>query len=116
MQLTGTTFRKGKNVRPLTSRLHMAYVGLVLAPQSENGSRTVTLARYGAFEVRLVEFRQCYTSDDSPFWIELYRHDTQSSLDSYLSDDLEGAEVAAEQFRSHARALELMMDSERRRY
>jgi hypothetical protein len=105
-----------RKTKPLVSLLLQAYVGLLRAPESEDGSRTVSLARYGAFEVRLVEFRHCCTSDASPFWVELYRHDTQSSLDSYLSDDLEGAEVAAEQFTSHARVLELMLDTVRHRF
>jgi len=83
-----------------------ACVGLLLAPESEDGSRIVSLARYGAFEVRLVEFHHC-TSEVRPFWVELYCQDTQASLDSYLCDDLESAEVATEQFTSHARVLVL---------
>ena len=106
LQSTGTTLHKSKKNRPLMSCLHQAYVGLMLAPESEDGSRIVSLARYGAFEVRLVEFHHC-TSEVRPFWVELYCQDTQASLDSYLCDDLESAEVATEQFTSHARGLEL---------
>jgi hypothetical protein len=95
------------------SRLRQAYVGLMLAPESEDGSRTVPLARYGAFEVRLIEFNQ-RTSEARPFWIELYRRDTQTSLDSCLSDDLESAEIATEQFVSHARDLSSRWTLERR--
>jgi hypothetical protein len=97
----GSILRK-KN-RPRVSGLQQAYVGLMLAPESKDGSRTISLARYGAFEVRLVEFRHCGTVEPLPFWLELYRHDARLSLDSCRCDDLDDAESAAEHLTSHAR-------------
>jgi hypothetical protein len=92
-------------MRPLISRLEQAYVALMLAPESEDGSRTVSLARFGEFEVRLVEIHHYTATDVSSLWTELYRHGIQSSLDSYRCEDLEGVEAAADQFTSRARVL-----------
>lgn len=91
------------------SRLHRAYVGLLFAPEGKDGTRTVVLARHGVFEVRLLEFtsrcsvlRDC---DPSSFWIELYRRDTRSCIDSRRCGDLDEAESIADQLVSSANAL-----------
>jgi len=92
------------------SPLHRAYVGLLFAPEGKDGARTVVLARHGVFEVRLLEFtsrcsvlrRDC---DPSSFWIELYRRDTRSCIDSCRCGDLDEAESIADQLVSSANAL-----------
>jgi hypothetical protein len=94
-----------KKNKPLLGRLGQAYVRLLLIPESTDGSRTVSLARYGAYEVRLVEFSHCPASDDSCFWVRLHRRGLQSSLDSCWCDDLDDAETAAEHFVSRAKQL-----------
>jgi hypothetical protein len=94
-----------KKNRPLLSRLGQAYVRLLLIPESNDGSRTVSLARYGAYEVRLVEFSHHPASDDSSFWVSLHRRGLQSSLDSCWCDDLDDAETVAEHFVSRAKQL-----------
>ena len=38
------------------SQLYNAYVGLAIAAANEDGSRTVSIRRFGTLEVRLVEF------------------------------------------------------------
>jgi hypothetical protein len=91
--------------RPLLSRLNQAYISLALVPEDTDGSRTVSLARYGAYEVRLVEFPPSHASDAFPFWLKLYRRDLQSSLDSRCCLDLDHAEAVAEQLVSRARKL-----------
>jgi hypothetical protein len=97
-----------KKSRPLLCRLHQAYVGLMLATESKDGSRAISVVRYGAFEVRLVEFRHCGAFDASSFWIELYRHDTKSSLDRNRCNDLDDVETTAENLISRARQLHEM--------
>jgi len=94
-----------KKNKPLLGRLGQAYVRLLLIPESTDGSRTVSLARYGAYEVRLVEFSHRPASDDSCFWVRLHRRGLQSSLDSCWCDDLDDAETAAEHFVSRAKQL-----------
>jgi hypothetical protein len=73
-----------------------AYLALSLASETEDGSCTMSLARFGAFEVRLIELARRPMTEDSDFWIELYRQDTQSSVDSCRCQDLDEAEPIAD--------------------
>ena len=86
-------------------RLYKSYITLKLAPKSESGSRTITIARFGAFEVRLVEFADGDQRDSLDLWIELYCRDTQSSLDSCLCRDLDEVENLGEYLISQAKEL-----------
>jgi hypothetical protein len=72
-----------------------SYVWVLRAPQDIDGHRTCPLARYGAYEVRLLEPSQIPEGDARPFWIELYDHDRKVTLNSFQSDDLEDAAVTA---------------------
>jgi len=87
------------------NRLYRAYVGLLNAPQNANGWRAISLERFGAFEVRLIEFADTGVADEADIWIELYCHDTQSSLDSCRCQGLDAAEPLAEQLVSRAQSL-----------
>lgn len=91
--------------RPLLSRLNQAYISLALIPEDSDGSKTVSLARYGAYEVRLVEFPPSPASDAFPFWLKLYRRDLRTSLDSRCCQDLDHAEAVAELLVARARKL-----------
>lgn len=73
-------------------RLYNSYIRLKLTPKSESGSRTILIARFGAFGVRLVEFADSDQLDSLDLWIELYHYDTQSSIDSCMCRDLDQAE------------------------
>lgn len=84
------------------NRLYSAYLGLLLAPPSGDGSRTVSLARFGTFEVRLIELADRGMAD---FWIELYCHYTRSSLDSCKCRELDDAEPIADHLIFCARQL-----------
>jgi len=86
-------------------RLYKLYVGLCLTPRSESGSHTISVAHFGIFEVRLIEFVNCNRHGSSDLWIELYRHDTQSSVDSCLCRDLDEVENLGEDLISQAREL-----------
>jgi hypothetical protein len=101
--------RQGMNLRKKAtspgSRLHQAYVGLMFAPEQEDGSRAVPIARHGVFEVRLFELRDRCVDGAAPFWLEIYCHDTRSVLDSCRCDDLDDAEIAVERLVSCASAL-----------
>jgi hypothetical protein len=94
-----------KKNRSLMGRLNRAYVSLLLAPESTDGSRTVPLARYGAYEVRLVEFPHGPGAESSSLWLRLYDRDVRSSLDSRRCDDLDDAETLVEHLLSRARQL-----------
>ena len=86
-------------------RLYKLYVGLCLTPRSESGSRTISVAHFGTFEVRLIEFVNCNRHGSSDLWIELSRPDTQSSVDSCLCRDLDEVENLGEYLISQAREL-----------
>ncbi|MGB8633286.1 MAG: hypothetical protein WCD69_28585 [Xanthobacteraceae bacterium] len=91
------------------ARIYRSYIGLKLAPLSESGARMVPIAHFGAFEVRLVEFAESDQQDSLVLWIELYRYDTQSSIDSCLCRDLDEAENLGDYFISQARDYENLM-------
>jgi len=107
----GLTLCKKNSV--LVSRVYQGYVGLALVPMSTNGSRTITLARYGAFEVRLVESQLVSARHASDLRIELYHRDARSIVDSQPCQDLEDAEDIAEYFLSGAKALHLSHNASR---
>ena len=92
-----------KKSRPLLGRLNQGYISLLLAPKHADGSCTVSLARYGAYEVRLVELAHGH-DDDSSLWLRLYDRDSRASLDDRRCDDLEHAEIScrASPFTRHA--------------
>jgi hypothetical protein len=102
MQLSGTALTKRNGS---LGQLRNAYVGLALVPESGDGSKTVTLKRYGDYEVRLIDFSHGRSSADCLFWLELYCHTTRSSLDSCRCDDLDDAEAAADDLVSRAKRL-----------
>lgn len=88
---------------PLETRLAQAYVMLLVIPKDEHDSKSVSLARYGAYEVRLVE--PLSASNIFVFWIELFDHSCQVSIDSGGAEDFEEALATAEYLVSRAEEL-----------
>lgn len=80
------------------------HISLLLAPKNPDGSCIVSLARYGAYEVRLVELAQGH-DDDSSLWLRLYDRDSRASLDDRHCDDLAHAEILVEHLLSRAMQL-----------
>lgn len=103
-----------KNSGPSGGLLRRAYIGLMFAPEAQNGSRAIKLCRYGAFEVRLVEHPHDDPYAAAPLWIELYRHDVRQSLISRHCDDLDDAEAAAENLIARAKELDQTYSSSSR--
>jgi hypothetical protein len=85
--------------------LCQSYVALMLAPDDKDGVRTVQVARFGAYEVRMVELASARALHDSDFWLELYCSDTRSTLDSCRCWDIDEAEAVADHLISCARQL-----------
>jgi hypothetical protein len=94
-----------KNSGPTLGRINRAYVSLVLMPERSDHSRTATLDRCGPYEVRLVDFLQGAQDSDCLFWLELYCHVTDRSLDSWCCDNFDDAETVADHFISVAKRL-----------
>ena len=86
------------------ARLVRAYLALILVPWS-TGTRSVRLARFGAYEVRLVEFEHDLADVGPPLWLELYRHDTSESLDACGCDEFETAGRVAQELTEQASEL-----------
>jgi hypothetical protein len=101
--LLGTTLTK--NNGPVLGRLNEAYVSLAVMPERNDGSRAITLDRYGAYEVRLVEFLRGDPTGNCLFWLELCCHMTSSSLDSCRCETLDDAEPVADHFIACAKQL-----------
>ena len=91
--------------RSVALTVTQAYVRLFSVPASENGVRSVPLARVGNYEVRLAELPSMALAADLPLWMELYDHQIRSSIDGCGCSDLEDAIPAAEDLLSQARRL-----------
>ena len=87
------------------TRLIRAYLNLFLARRAEDGSKTVSLSRFGCYDVRLVEFVDDVLADPFQLWIELYSHETELTLDSFGCDDFEAAVRVADEFIAQASTL-----------
>lgn len=84
-------------------QLVRAYTRLFLVPKDGDGSRRISLARFGNYDVLIVELARGKRAPQ--FWMELYKHDTDVVLDSCACDDLEQAAIAAEILIKQARKL-----------
>jgi len=82
--------------KALELKIISSYVLILQTPQHVEGDRIVTLDRHGTYEIRLVECPRHL--DTLLFWVELFDHDTNLTLDSYGGRDLNAATLAAEAF------------------
>jgi hypothetical protein len=83
-----------------------AYFQLVRIAWSESASRSTSLARYGSYEVRLVERRPVEDADVPHLWVELHAKGAETAIDACGCDDLEAAAGAAEQLMAKAERLQ----------
>jgi len=97
-----TKMLPGKN---LEFRIFQLYVLDLMAEKFVDGCRAATLARYGSYEVRLVELLQDWQENTAPFWIELFDHENDTTIDSCGGYDLGETAAGAEALISQARLL-----------
>jgi hypothetical protein len=102
VQASGAILSKTPHKMTLEAQLIRAHLRLQLATPNEDDSRTVTLMRRGAYEVRLVELSHASLVSRVLFWIELFDHHRRRSIDSAGSDILDDAVIAAEHLIAHA--------------
>ena len=76
------------------------------APADRTGVKTVSLARFGNYEVRLVEFVRTSPTDATPMWLELYSHETKLGIDSCCRYNIDETVQAAEHLISIASELD----------
>ena len=87
----------------LEAQLIQAHVKLQLVTRGEDDSRTATLQRFGAYEVRLVEPSRAAPSSGFLFCIELFDHHRRRLIDSVGSYVLEDAATATEHLIARAK-------------
>jgi hypothetical protein len=88
-------------------RIARAYMRLAFVSKREDGAKTVSLGRFGNYEVLLVEFAQGNATNEMQLWIELYDHNMQHGLDSCSCTDIEEATIAARELILRARQLNM---------
>jgi hypothetical protein len=89
----------------LEALLKVAHGRLQLVPPGGRSSRAITLVRFGPFEIRLVEPLNPPPTNFVSFWIELFDHDRQLSIDSIGDCTLDDAMIAVEDFIDRAETL-----------
>jgi hypothetical protein len=78
-------------------RITRAYIRLLCIPEGERNTRMVSLANIGSYEIRIFEpFPEIPAA--SLFWMELFDHDAQASVDSCACRDIEEAVVRFDDF------------------
>jgi hypothetical protein len=102
---TGPAWRAVGCGTPSERRLLRAYRALFVVPAGDDGTRCVPLARFAAYEVRLLELTDDAPDRLPPLPVELYAHDDASTLDTCSLHELEDAVTAVD--RLVARACEL---------
>jgi hypothetical protein len=93
------------NRRSVEALVTQAYFQLIRVTWSANGSRSVSLGKYGSYEVHLVERRPADGSDAPHLWVELYAKGAEKPVEARGCDDLEAAAIAAEQIMLKAERL-----------
>lgn len=76
---------------------------LLVMPKDEHDLKSVSLVRYGAYEVRL--FEPPAASNSFVFWVELFDGNRHVSIDGGGADDFEEALEKAEHLASCAEKL-----------
>ncbi len=81
-----------------------AYAKLAFTARQDDGSRYTTLARFGAYEVRLFEIWPEFSArPEFPYlWLELYSHETKDVIDSSGHSHFLPAGIAAQQLMGEA--------------
>ena len=93
------------DITDLETKLLEAHAKIHLAQETAKGFRTATVLHVGPFEVRLTEALGAALDGKVRFWIELFDHDRQLSINSAGNCDLGEALRAAEELIEHAMKL-----------
>jgi hypothetical protein len=89
-------------------RISQAYLKLLSIPENMSGARVISLERIGKYEVRMFEPAQVDSADGPLFWMELFDHGAQSSVDSCSCDAIEEAVTALDGFVAQAGELDTL--------
>jgi hypothetical protein len=92
------------NIKALHHRILEAYFSPEFDDERSD-HQTVSLARHGAYEVRVVELLRKMKTGAEQLWLELFDHDHQNTIDSYNGRTLVDITAAAELLCSNAKIL-----------
>ena len=101
--IRGRTLSNSTGRPNLPLRVTQAYVSLSSVPESDAGTRIVSLARCGDLEVRLIELSRGTHEGEPPLWVDLYDHALEVTIDSCRCSDVDEAIAAAEHLLSQAK-------------
>ena len=93
----GMELKKPSRTDSLAWRLTQAYIWLAIAPANPDGSRTAEIARYGVYEIRLIEPAATSDADAISFWIELYDHKNKLVIDSCGGHEVDDVAAIAQE-------------------
>ena len=79
-------------------RITRAYTKLLTIPETAKGAGIVSLLRVGNCEIGIFKPSQADPFEPSLFWMELFDHGSQSTLDSCCCRDIEVAVTAFNDF------------------
>jgi hypothetical protein len=85
------------------TELARAYIRLFALPD-DNSKATVSLASIGSYEIRMLRGSPVHPDGAPLFWLELFDHSIDKSVDSFICHRLEDAVPVFENFISQAAA------------
>jgi hypothetical protein len=85
----GAVLRKDVTTPLSELTITRAYMQLLFVSPNQDGSKSISLARAGQYEVLLIEFARPWLADSPPVWLELYAHDIDAAIDSCCCYDFE---------------------------
>jgi hypothetical protein len=100
----GLHVREGSSSRAEV-RLTPGFMRMCIAQPDCDRALTMSLARIGHYDVRLLQLVPETAAEPTPICLELYSHETQCRIDSCRCYDLEAAVKATEEFIARARQL-----------
>jgi len=72
-------------------RVTQAYIALSDIPGSNPTPKSISLETVGAYEIRMLKGSPSHSGDAPLFWMELFDHETKSSLDSCSFHEIDEA-------------------------
>ena len=83
-------------------RVTQAYIKLLSIAERGTETGTVSLARIGNYEIRILEGSKSGSDSESLIWMELFDHDAQMSIDSFRCREVEDALAVFKDFFAQA--------------
>jgi hypothetical protein len=86
-------------------RITQAFIALSSIPEASSAPRTISIVRIGEREIRMSSASPSRSGGAPMFWIELFDHDAQVSVDSCSCREIDDAVAAFEALLAQAESL-----------